>query len=168
MTAEQHDLSGRLRAHLGHAVALGRVERDYQESLDCHCSWYRLRNRLLKPVGLFPIPKLLHESFEGRCYPNAYTALDKIQFRRFSAEARKFYEPFLARMSQHPSIDMFRDDTYLDGVPRFTGVPCEAGHRFVSIRPNGNVFRCGPGWFLGNILRGTFALRSGAAPCDST
>jgi MoaA/NifB/PqqE/SkfB family radical SAM enzyme len=123
---------------------------------------------LLQPIGLFPIPKLLRGSFERRRYPNAYTELDKVQFRLFSAEARKFYEPFLARMAQRPSIDMFSDDAYLDRVPRFTGLSCDAGYRFASIKPDGDAFRCGPELYLGNILRRTFALRSGAAPCNTT
>lgn len=122
---------------------------------------------LLEPVGLFPIPKLLRGPFEGQLYPNAYSQLDKKRFRLFSEEARKFYEPLLAGMAHLPSIYMFNDDEYLDAEPSYSGVPCDAGYRFVSIRPNGDVLRCGPVWNLGNILGGTFVRRSGPAPCNS-
>jgi MoaA/NifB/PqqE/SkfB family radical SAM enzyme len=122
---------------------------------------------LLRPVGLFPIPKLLRGPYEGRHYPTAYSELDKVRFRAYAAEARRSYQTAIARMAEPPSINMFSDDEFLEGEPSFTGVPCDAGYRFVGINPNGDVFRCSSATSLGNLLDGTFAARSGPAPCDT-
>jgi MoaA/NifB/PqqE/SkfB family radical SAM enzyme len=122
---------------------------------------------LLAPVRLFPIPKLLRGAWNGRYYPNAYTVEDKRRFRRFSALAREFYGAALARRAEPPSLDMLHDDAFVDGVPDFTGLMCEAGRRFVQMVPNGDVFRCGAKDFQGNLLDGSFKTRLNPAPCDS-
>ena len=72
---------------------------------------------LLKPIGLFPIPKLFRGVVDGRSYPKDYSDLHKSRFRGFSQMARAFYQPQLARMAEPPSIDMLNDDRYLDGLP---------------------------------------------------
>ncbi len=122
---------------------------------------------LLKPINLFPIPKLLRGRSGGQVYPKAYTELDRRRFRGFSAQAREFYRPILARMAERPSIDMFHDDKFLGGVPSFHGSTCDAGHLFVKIKENGDVFRCSTAMKLGNVLEGTFAARPAAAPCNT-
>ena len=122
---------------------------------------------LLQPIGLYPIPKLLRGSHEGRFYPQAYSGLDKARFRAHASEARRFYQPTLAGMAEHPSINMFDDDYFLEGVPSYTGALCDAGRRFVRVDPNGDVFRCSAKTRLGNLLGRTFVPRSQPAPCDT-
>jgi len=122
---------------------------------------------VLRPIGLFPIPKLLRGPYEDRTYPNAYSILDKIRFRFHAAEARRCYQSTLARMAEPPSIDMFSDDEYLEGERSFDGIPCDAGYRFVKVYENGDVSRCSSRTRLGNLLEGTFRPRSGPAPCDT-
>jgi MoaA/NifB/PqqE/SkfB family radical SAM enzyme len=122
---------------------------------------------LLRPIGIYPIPKLLRGPFEGRIYPNAYSDLDRIRFRLRAAEARREYQAMLARMSEPPSIDMFGDDEFLESERSFAGIPCEAGVRFVKLYENGDVTRCSSKTKLGNLLQGTFRPRAEAAPCDT-
>jgi len=71
-------------------------------------------------------------------------------------------------MSERPSIDMLNDDAFLEGLPTYTGSLCEAGARFVHIKPNGDVFGCAGGPWQGNILSNTFVRQSGPAPCNSS
>ncbi len=123
--------------------------------------------RLLQPIGLFPIPKLFRGTCDGKTYPQGYSLLDRERFQRFSRMAREAYAPLLAKMAQRPSIDICNDHAFLDGLPTYTGSMCEAGDRFVYIKPNGDVFRCGAQHFQGNLLVGQFARRSGASPCNS-
>jgi hypothetical protein len=77
--------------------------------------------KLLEPIGLFPIPKLMRGPFAGAVYPNAYTDADKSRFRTYSRLAREFYREMLARIDQPPSLGMLDDDAYVDAVPEFTG-----------------------------------------------
>ena len=122
---------------------------------------------VLKPIGLFPIPKLFRGSVGQRAYPKDYTDEQKSRFRTFSHLARDHYRSQFARMSEPPSIDMLNDDAVLDGLPTYAGSLCEAGARFVHIKPNGDVFRCGARHSQGNILSSTFVRRFGPAPCNS-
>jgi MoaA/NifB/PqqE/SkfB family radical SAM enzyme len=122
---------------------------------------------LLAPIGLYPIPKLLRESFEGRKYPQAYDEADRERFRARAAEARAFYDAALDGRVERPSIDMFSDDQFLHGVPGYRGLSCEAGHTFVSLAPNGDVARCSTRTRLGNLLDGTFAPLLAPTPCDT-
>ena len=119
------------------------------------------------PTGLVPIPKLVRGRHDGRMYPNDYSADERARFRALAARAREVYAPVLARMDARPSIDMFNDDRFLGRLPSFTGRACDAGDRFVSIKKNGDVYRCGPKVKLGNILHRTFAPMAGGAACDT-
>jgi len=123
---------------------------------------------LFEPLGLYPIPKLLRGMHEGRRYPESYSELDKNRFRVFSARARTAYKTLHADREEWPTIDILHDDGFLGGVPTFTGMTCDAGYRFFSIAPNGDVHRCGPEERLGNILDGTFYPRSQSAPCNTS
>jgi MoaA/NifB/PqqE/SkfB family radical SAM enzyme len=122
---------------------------------------------LLRPIDLFPIPKLFRGVWSGATYPKAYNSSEKSRFREFSRRARDFYGADVARMAEPPSIDMLNDDLFVDGLPIYKGLMCEAGSRFVHILPNGDVFRCGGRDFQGNLLDGTFVRRKGLAPCSS-
>jgi MoaA/NifB/PqqE/SkfB family radical SAM enzyme len=123
--------------------------------------------RLLEPTGLTPIPKLFRGVFNGQTYPKAYSDDEKHRFRTFCQKARQVYQPIFERNSEWPSIDMLHDDRHLDGVPSFTGVSCDAGHRFVRITADGDVQRCGEGETFGNILARTFAPRQRPTPCNN-
>jgi MoaA/NifB/PqqE/SkfB family radical SAM enzyme len=122
---------------------------------------------LLEPIGLYPIPKLFRGVWSGEIYPRAYNSLDKDRFRGFSRIARTFYGSQLSDSAERPSIDLLNDETFVDGLPIYTGSLCQAGERFVQILPNGDVYRCGHKHFLGNLLDGTFVRRSFPTPCDS-
>jgi MoaA/NifB/PqqE/SkfB family radical SAM enzyme len=121
---------------------------------------------ILRPLGLVPVPKLFRGLLDGKLYPDAYSQLDKERFLYRAELARECYAPMLESMAERPTADIFRDDELLEGEPTFTGMSCDAGHRFVRIEPNGDVNRCGPP-HLGNLLAGTFAPRQAAAPCDT-
>ena len=113
------------------------------------------------------IPKLFRGAWNARDYPASYSDLDKSRFRKFSALARSFYGQQLAGMAELPSIDVLNDDAFVDGLPIYTGLFCEAGNRFVYVASNGDVFRCGAKDFQGNLLSGTFARTQGPSPCDN-
>ena len=88
-------------------------------------------------------------------------------FRHHSKIAREAYGPLLASMLETPTINVFDDDRYLDGVPKFTGLDCRAGKDFVKIDVDGEVFRCSNNVRLGNLLQDTFVSRERAEPCAS-
>lgn len=127
----------------------------------------------LRPTGLLPVPKLMRGPFEGRYYPDAYSAAEKRQFRQFTREARRAYGPLLAGRHHAITVNPFDDHRFLDGLPVYRGRSCEAGRKFVSIAPNGDVFRCsshnddGETLAQGNILQGSFMPAPGPAPCDT-
>jgi MoaA/NifB/PqqE/SkfB family radical SAM enzyme len=120
---------------------------------------------MLAPIGLYPIPKLLRGSYLGGCYPDAYSDLDRRRFRARAAEARAYYDGGVSGRS--PTINMFADDDFLEGVPVYVGRACAAGSRFVRIEPNGDVFRCSTKTALGNLLDGSLSLLPGPTPCDT-
>lgn len=120
----------------------------------------------LSPVGLVPIPKLFRGVMDGKRYPESYSETDRKLFGRHASRAREAYQPILARMAERPTLDIFRDDEFLDGEPAFGGQSCDAGSRFVRIEPAGDVIRCGPP-HLGNLLDGSFKPMSVAAICDT-
>jgi MoaA/NifB/PqqE/SkfB family radical SAM enzyme len=122
---------------------------------------------LLAPVQLFPIPKLLRGQVGGQPYPNAYTAEDKRLFRTYSRSAREFYRNLPIGVVGPPSIDMLNDDAHVDGLPVYKGRICDAGRKFVELRANGDVFRCGSRNSQGNLLDGSFVRRLHAEPCNS-
>lgn len=122
---------------------------------------------LLRPANLFPIPKLYRGVWDGKIYPEAYSAGEKAIFCDFAKQARDFYKTGTAGWSESPSIDMLNDDRYLGGLPIYKGRSCSAGSRFVHIYPNGDVFRCGGLDPQGNILAGTVAFSPGPEPCNS-
>jgi MoaA/NifB/PqqE/SkfB family radical SAM enzyme len=121
---------------------------------------------ILRPLGVVPIPKLFRGMHEGKSYPSAYSAAHKERFSYHAERARECYAPLLERMLEPPTVDIFRDDRFLDAEPKFTGQACDAGSRFVRIEPNGDVRRCGPP-NLGNLLAGTFKTMRGPTACDT-
>ena len=124
---------------------------------------------LTKSVGLTPIPKLMRGPYKGKIYPNAYNATERSIFIDFATRARASYGPLLRRSAERPSIDVFADDSYVSGIPDFRGRMCSAGEKFVTLQPDGTVYRCErkQSNYLGNILAGTFQARTGTSHCDS-
>jgi MoaA/NifB/PqqE/SkfB family radical SAM enzyme len=119
--------------------------------------------------GLWLTPKVLRGDFEGRRYPQAYSAETKSALQAAIVEARDHYEGRFSGVGAmgRPSIDVFSDDELLANYPSFAGQPCSAGAKFVRIAQNGDVFRCSRKTPLGNLLRGTMQLNPGPTPCDT-
>jgi hypothetical protein len=116
--------------------------------------------------GLQLAPKVLRGVFMGRRYPWAYSAEERAILRGAMTRAREYYISRYAGWPA-PSIDIFSDHDLLDGIPDFSGRSCSAGFRFVSMKPNGDVHRCGESVReLGNLLNGTFRPGNEPQPCD--
>lgn len=116
--------------------------------------------------GITIIPKVLQGRHLGRRYPSGYTDAERACFTEYSRRAAEAYADQFARRAEPPTInpliDAFR---FLDGLGDFRGQLCEAGHRFVRIRENGDIRRCGPEDVLGNIVEGRFDRRPGPSAC---
>ena len=121
----------------------------------------------LRPAGVLPVPKLLRAQRNGLVYPEAYTPHERRLFTYYSELARESYAS-LPISSTPPTINPFADADFVTGVPSYVGRMCEAGQRFVSIRPDGSVFRCSKETRLGNLLKGTFKPLVQSAPCDTS
>ena len=121
----------------------------------------------LRPAGILPVPKLLRSRHNDLLYPEAYTQHERRLFFRYSDLARESYASLPISRSP-PTINPFSDADFIMGVPSYIGRMCDAGRRFVSIRPNGSVQRCSSKTKLGNLLDGTFAPRAAPAPCDTS
>ena len=124
---------------------------------------------LTEPIGLTPIPKLMRGPYQGGIYPGAYSAKERSTFIEFATRARESYGSMLRGLSEKPSIDVFGDENYLYGVPRFRGRLCSAGDKFVNVQTDGKIYRCErkQSNYLGNILDGSFRQRTGKSSCDS-
>ena len=133
-------------------AALGRIEEAAQR---------------LRPHGLAVIPKMFRGTDGGRIYPDSYTEAERRIIREYCTAARQAYAPIVERNGEWPTIDMLHDDQYEGPEPKFTGLSCDAGRRFVHIEADGNVKRCGKDK-IGNILAGTFVPRRRAASCDTS
>ncbi|MGD1001840.1 MAG: radical SAM protein [Candidatus Brocadiia bacterium] len=118
--------------------------------------------------GLFLVPKMMRGAFEGQRYPGAYTPEHRALLRDYLAAARSNYAQTLAAMGEPPSQDMFSDGRFLEGLDCYHGRLCGSGYNFVAVTPEGNVFRCGTGQPLGNLLRKDVKLRDRPSPCDSS
>ena len=123
---------------------------------------------LTAPIGLPPIPKLLRGGYNGKIYPQAYSPTERLAFKEFARRARGSYSPLLRMLRERPSIDVFGDEDYLEEIPSFEGRACNAGEKFVSMQPDGRIYRCEPkrSNYLGNILDGSCRLKSGKSACD--
>jgi len=118
--------------------------------------------------GLHLAPKVLRGWFAGRPYPRGYLPEQKSILREYIAVARARYDELIVDPpAGPPSIDIFNDDQLLDGEPSFRGRPCSAGVRFVSMDPEGNVFRCSARTPLGNLLDGGFRLLETPQSCNT-
>src|SRR5262249_43792801 len=126
---------------------------------------------LTASIGIAPMPKLLRGRYEGKIYPEAYSTEERSSFLEFTARACESYGPLLHSLRERPSINIFEDGKYVNGVPEveFHGRMCSAGEKFVRLEPDGKVYRCETKQsnYLGNILDGSFQPLRGKSRCDS-
>ena len=94
---------------------------------------------LLSPLGLFPVPKLLRETFAGRQYPGVYPVGEGSNFRELAEQARAAYRSSLEVRSERPSIDIFGDDAFVEGTPSFIG---RCARRAGGSSPSSRMARC--------------------------
>lgn len=118
--------------------------------------------------GLFVIPKVMRGWYAGKLYPDSYTRRERTLIRDHMARAQQRYAAVLANMVEPPTINMFRDERFLRGIPDYRGSLCASGSKFVEIEPNGDVFRCSSGQMLGNVLKRNIKLLSNAMRCDTS
>ena len=122
---------------------------------------------LIRSAGLVVSPKVLRGFFHGGYYPAAYSPAEKaVLSAGIRSACSAFREAYSAEESV-PTIDIFHDDALLDGLPTFSGQSCAAGSKFISILPNGDVYRCSKKTRLGNLLDGTFRFMDGPRACDT-
>lgn len=106
----------------------------------------------LESCGLFLIPKVMRQRYQGVQYPAAYSDSERSLLLDYLAEARRKYAPVITSMGEAPTIDMFADGRFLSSTGNYRGRWCASGYKFVRIQPDGTVVRCGSGKRLGNIL----------------
>ena len=122
----------------------------------------------LESRGLSVIPKMLRGRFEGKRYPDAYSAEHRARIREYLAAARLKYAAVIERMTEPPTINMFADSHLLVGVRSYHGELCGSGCNFVQVAPDGAVYRCGSRKSLGNLLRKNVRLLNGPKRCDTS
>lgn len=116
--------------------------------------------------GVVLIPKAFQGEFGGRTYPADYTEVQRDVIREYSARSADAYEAIFSRMPEPPTVNPLLDsERFLYGLPDYRGLPCLAGDRFVRIREDGEIRRCGPGDVIGNVVTGEFSRRVGPSTC---
>jgi MoaA/NifB/PqqE/SkfB family radical SAM enzyme len=121
----------------------------------------------LESHGLFAVPKVIRGTHDGKHYPTSYSFKDKRLIYEYILQARQKYKSVIINMGEPPSINMFQDDLFLDGVKDYRGILCSAGSKFVVIFPNGTVTRCNTPEMLGNILFRNVSLLKAPKLCDT-
>jgi len=117
--------------------------------------------------GLMPWPKAFRGTFDGKAYPDAYTDAERSIIVEYSKRAEAFYQDQFSLRDDRPTIDPVIDrEVFLQGIPRFRGRQCAAGHDLVRISPKGDIYRCGSKARLGNIVTGEFRRMPPLSPCD--
>ena len=118
--------------------------------------------------GLFLIPKVMREMYQGNRYPAAYSADQRAIISHYLAKAQEKYAQVMARMGEPATIDMLADHRFLDGIGDYRGKRCGSGYNFVRIDPDGTVVRCGSSRRLGNILLKNLKLLPTPMECDTS
>ena len=118
--------------------------------------------------GLFPIPKVIRGTYEGKHYPKSYSAEQRRLIYEYLMKARQKYDLVYNGMSEPPTINMFSDYLFLNGIKDYRGGLCSAGHRFVTIMPEGTVTSCEPSAVLGNILCNSVRLLNAPRHCNTS
>lgn len=116
--------------------------------------------------GVVIIPKMLQGIHEGKKFPDAYTQKQREIFLDVSLLAETTWLGLQSNNREFPTINMFKDRDFVsNGLPDYQGKMCNAGYKFVRIRENGDIRRCGPTDVLGNIFTGVFQRRLGLSTC---
>ena len=71
-------------------------------------------------------------------------------------------------MKEAPTIDMFSDSHFLAGIGSYHGKRCGSGYNFVTIAPDGAVYRCNSGKCLGNLLLKNVRLLNKPKRCNTS
>jgi len=121
-----------------------------------------------KKYGLDIVPKILRHPYEGKRYPGDYSINQKTFFCDYLRSVRQDNESLLAPMNEPPTVNIFSDDMFIDGIPDYRGRMCNAGAKFVKITENGTVLRCGSTECYGNIILSKIRLPEKAKVCDAS
>ena len=114
------------------------------------------------------VPKAIRGNYQGKAYPDAYSTQEKLLIVKYLENARRQYAATIESMGESPTINLFADDRFLDGILDYRGRLCGAGHNFVRIDPDGTIVRCGSKKRYGNILRRTVRLANAPGLCDAS
>jgi MoaA/NifB/PqqE/SkfB family radical SAM enzyme len=125
-------------------------------------------DRTLRRDRIVALPKAARGTWDGRWYPDAYTATERTAIAGWIDAARPAYAREWTAMGEAPTIAMLSDDRLLDTLPDYRGRLCGSGHTFVRIDPDGTVLRCGSGEQLGNVLARSVQLHDGPTACDTS
>lgn len=116
--------------------------------------------------GIVIIPKMLQGTHEGRDYPAGYTDLQRQIFQSVSLKAQAEWRKYHPVCQELLTINIFKDHDFVNnGIPDYRGKLCDAGFRFVRIRENGDIRRCGKEDVIGNIFTKEFHRRRGPSRC---
>jgi len=120
-----------------------------------------------KSEGIPLIPKMLQGTFAGEIFPDAYTESQRQLFNNYSLLAEDYYCQIQGDNQEKESINLSLDREFVsNGIPDYRGRLCQAGYKFVRIRENGDIRRCGPADVLGNLLSGIFYWRGTPSVCS--
>lgn len=134
---------------------------------------YVLRNfpriyQELEANGLHPIPKVIRGKNDGKNFPESYSSGEKHLIRHYILQAEKEYGEVIKNMMEQPSINMFSDHQFLEGIKDYRGRMCSAGFKFVVIAPNGTIIRCGSSDVFGNLLLRNVRLLDASKICNTS
>ncbi len=118
--------------------------------------------------GVFLLPKAMRGRYAGKQYPEAYTAGERQLILEYLGEATKKYAPEIQRMGEAPTIDMFADRRFLEHIPDYRGRVCGSGYKFVILKPDGTVIRCGRRKVMGNVLLKNVKFLDRPAVCNAS
>jgi len=118
--------------------------------------------------GVFLLPKVMRGEYLGNKYPESYAEGERALILEHMINAAAQYSPVIERMGEAATIDMFADRRFLDKIPDYRGRLCGSGYNFVTIKPDGQVIRCGSGKVLGNLLSKDVKFLRSPIACDTS
>lgn len=127
-------------------------------------------SQYFESFGISVIPKTLRDNYQGMKYPEAYSEKEKTLIVQYLREARLKYMSIITRMAEPATIDMFNDERFLNSHSHrnYHGRLCGSGYKFIKLKPDGSVFRCGSKECLGNILQKNVSFLSSPMLCNSS
>ncbi len=107
-----------------------------------------------------------------RMYPDAYSEIERSFIRRCIERSQNDEGSFLREStnSRIRTIELSRDNNWLEKIPSFQGSYCLAGQKFIKMDQHGNVYRCNDEHHhsLGNLFEGEIKLFSEAKKCEAS